>query len=236
MTPESNGSALAAGLIALAGTADDTPEVEALLLRITKLAAERVAAVDYASVTGLGDRGFTMVTTSSDLVAAIDAAQFTQGGPCVQALEDQAPVDVLGLDSMIRWPGFAAEAARLGLDATVSLPLFTGSGAATAVLNLYGRDEVAMAPLAAGIWRVYDPDRPLPFLTGPRPPEPGAQELLTGFAGAVAVRSSIQQAFYRIMDRQQCHASEAYEWLRVYAAETGTTLPAAAHAVLDDQA
>jgi hypothetical protein len=222
---------LAAGLIQLAETPDDAPDIEPLLGQITQFAVDRIVAVSYASITGLRGEEYTMVAASSDLIRAVDEAQFDLGGPCVQALRDQAPVDAPGRKAMIDWPRFAAEADRLGLTSSLSVPVFTGSGVAAAVLNLYGRDDVAMAPLAAGIWRIYDPERPLPYLLEPPRPEPGAQDLLTGFAGAVATRAVIQQGRVRIMDRHECVAREAYQWLCAHAAASGDTLRAAAEAI-----
>ena len=63
----------------------------------------------------------------------------------------QAPAEAVDPVAAIRWSGFVVAAARLGSVHTVSMPLFTGSGAAVAVLNLYGRGTLALAPLAAGI-------------------------------------------------------------------------------------
>lgn len=231
MPIEQTGGGLAAGLIRLAETPDDAPAIEPLLRQITQFAVDRVAAVSYASITGLRGEEHTLVAASSDLIRAVDDAQFDQGGPCVQALRDQSPVDALGRKAMIDWPRFGAEADRLGLTASLSIPVFTGSGAAAAVLNLYGRDDVAMAPLVAGIWRIYDPERPLPYLLAPPEPEPGAQDLLTGFAGAIAVRAVIQQAIGRIMDRLDCAPGEAYRRLCAQAARTGITLRTAAEAI-----
>jgi hypothetical protein len=231
MSIEHTGGGLAAGLIQLAETPDDAPDIEPLLRQITQFAVDRIVAVSYASITGLRGEGYTMVAASSDLIRAVDEAQFDQGGPCVQALQDQAPVDATDRKAMIDWPRFAAEADRLGLTAALSVPLYTGSGAAAAVLNLYGRDDIALAPLVAGIWRIYDPERPLSYLLQPPPPEPGAQDLLTGFGGAVAVRAVIQEALSRIIDDHDCTAGEAYQRLCADAARTGTTLRTAAEAI-----
>ena len=54
------------------------------------------------------------------------------------------------IDTTMAWPGFRQAAARMGLHASLSVPLFAGSGATIAVLNLYGHDPVTLVPLSAG--------------------------------------------------------------------------------------
>src|ERR687893_108626 len=47
---------------------------------------------------------------------------------------------------------------RLGVRASLSIPLFAGRGTALAALNLYGRHPAALAPLTAAVWATYDPE------------------------------------------------------------------------------
>ena len=49
------------------------------------------------------------------------------------------------------WPGFREAATAMGLHASLSIPLFAGSGAPIAALNLYSHDLLAMAPLNAWV-------------------------------------------------------------------------------------
>jgi hypothetical protein len=115
----------------------------------------------------------------------------------------------------------------------VSIPLFAGSGAAIAALNLYGRDATAMAPLIAGVWAVYDPDRPLPAeRVDLQPLDPGGEELLAGFAEAMTVRGTIQLALGVIMGHESITAGDAYVRLRLQAADTGVSLLTAATGVI----
>ncbi len=83
----------------------------------------------------------------------------------------------------------------MGLHASVSIPLFSGSGDTIAALNLYGRDKAATAPLIAGVPAIFDPDLPLPADRDDlQPLDAGGEELLTGFAEALGARSTIQLA------------------------------------------
>jgi hypothetical protein len=79
------------------------------------------------------------------------------------------------------WPGFGKAAAEMGLHASLSIPLTTGSGATVAALTLYGRDRSAMAPLIAGLAVVCDPSRSLAPDMSPWVGD-GGDELLAGVA------------------------------------------------------
>jgi hypothetical protein len=46
---------------------------------------------------------------------------------------------VKNIDATMAWPGFREAAARMGLHASLSIPLFAGSGATIAALNLQPR-------------------------------------------------------------------------------------------------
>jgi hypothetical protein len=228
---------LAEAIVGLAGTPDDSSGIDVQLTTIVRLAADRVAAADYASVTALRGVVYTTVAASSELAVAVDRAQYAdRDGPCLQSLVTDTPVtvsDVSDVSTTMRWPGFRQAAAGLGLHASVSIPLFAGGGAAIAALNLYGRDSVAMAPLIVGVWSIYDPDRPLPAGHNDlQSLDPGGEELLAGFAEAVTVRDTIQLAVGVIMGREHITAREAYLRLRLHAADTGVSLPAAAASVI----
>jgi hypothetical protein len=113
----------------------------------------------------------------------------------------------------------------------VSVPLFAGSGEPVAVLNLYGHDGAAMAPLTESVWNVYKPN-PAPGNGEVAGLEPGAAELMAGLAEALAVRATIQQAVGVIMARQAVGALDAYLSLRARAAATGSSLTTTAAALI----
>ena len=225
---------LADAIGVLAATPDDLPSIDAQLKTIVQLAADRVAAADYASVTVLRNDVYTTVAASSELADAVDQAQYAdQQGPCLQSLVTDTPVAVPDVTRVVHWPGFRQAADAFGLHSSVSLPLFAGSGATIAALNLYGRDAAAMAPLIVGVWAIYDPNRPLPADHHDlQPLDPGGEELLAGFAEALAVRATIQLALRVIMGRANSTAEDAYVQLRAYAANTGVPLLTAANGVI----
>ena len=226
---------LARCLAELAGTPDESPGLDERLALLTRIAADRVAAADFVSVTTMRAGAYTLVAVSDELIRAVDEIQNEdKDGPCIEALHRAEPVAVPHLATVVQWPGFTAEALRLGLRATLSVPVFTAGGTAAASLNLHGRDDEAMGPLIDGIWAIFDPDR---RRTRPLRPchDDGGRELLAGFAGAVAVRARIQRALYAVMERHGEPLREAYLRLTAMAERAGSPVDTAARAVLEGE-
>ena len=224
-------SPLAGTLVTLAGTPDDASIVDVHLATTARLAADTVAGVDYASITAWRGRDYTTVAASSELARAVDQAQYPEhAGPCVRAAETGTPVAVPDVAATMSWPRFYQTALDLGLHASLSVPLFAGSGTPIAVLNLYGRDAAAMLPLMAGVRLIYAGHQ-LPEHSWPDGIDTGGQQLLTGLAQALAVRATVQRAVGVIMARDELDADEAYLRLRVRAAEADVSLAHAAEAL-----
>ncbi len=218
-------------LTALAGTPDDASWIECQLTTIAQLSADLIAPVAYASITAYRDDAVTTVAASSEIARAVDEAQYDdQAGPCLEALETASPVAVPDVATIMLWPGFRDTAYRLGVSASLSIPLFAGRGTAIAALNLYGRDPATLAPLTAAVWATYDLDRPDP---NPRADglDDGGAALVAGLAGAFTVRARIQQAIGVLMATTHRTPDAAYLVLRMRAAETGGTLTDTATAV-----
>jgi hypothetical protein len=225
---------LAAAMITLAGTPEHSSSLTTQLVAIAKLTVERVSAAGYASVTALRGKAYTTVAVSDDLIRAVDEAQYADNaGPCLDALGTSSPVGVPDIDATLQWPGFHEVAPRMGLHASVSVPLYAGRGEAIAVLNVYGHDRVKMAPLIAGICSVHghtdgevDDEEPLSEL------DTGGQELVAGYIGALSVRATVRLAIELIRADNRCSADDAYLSLCIRAGNAGTDLAEAATALV----
>lgn len=226
---------LAGTLSTLAGTPDDAAHIDELLIAIVRLAADVVEPVSYASITADRVGVPTTVAASSRLAYDVDLAQYAdQAGPCLDALSDGKPVDVADVAAVMAWPGFREAAWRLGLRASLSIPLFAASGVPIAALNLYAHDPDPMIALTRRVWALYDTgsthDRNrLPAV------QDGGRQILAGLAAAFDIRVAIQQALGVLMARHQVAAHTAYHILHAKAADAGTTLAAAATAVIEEQ-
>ena len=86
---------------------------------------------------------FTLVATSTE-IAALDAVQYLEGGPCVSSADRDQPV--------VSWPGdrateeqwqlFSATSAAAGIRSTLTLPIET-DGHVVGAINLYAATPTA---------------------------------------------------------------------------------------------
>lgn len=101
---------------------------------------------------------FTLVATD-DEIAVLDAVQYVDGGPCVDAMDlgHGIATSQEGLLSESRWQDFARASAAAGVHSTLTLPV-RREGEVVATVNLYGRSPDTFAdkhrPLADvfGAW------------------------------------------------------------------------------------
>jgi anti-anti-sigma factor len=226
---------LADDLVALAEASDDAAVVDVLLARIAVAAAETVSGVDFASITAWRGAGYTTVAASSDLSRAVDDAQHGEAaGPCVQAEQTAMPVAVPDIAATtMSWPGFREQAVGLGLQASVSVPLFAGGGSPVAVLNLYGRQSAALGALAAGVRHVFAVERK-PAQGFVADGDAGTRQLLNGLGSALQLRVAIQRAVGMLMAGTGCDAARGHQLLRARAAKDAVSLSAAALQVIDE--
>jgi hypothetical protein len=90
-----------------------------------------------------------------------------------------------------------------------------------------------MEPLIAAVAELYATSRGLDLDAGsPSVSDPGAEELLAGYAGALSVRATIQFALDVLAGSDTGRTDAAYTELCARAAECGTSLSVAAAGVL----
>jgi hypothetical protein len=222
----------------LARSPDDVYGIDQMLVHIASLTVVLVNAVDYASITAQRDGAPTTVALSNQTALAIDEAQYAdQAGPCLDALDAGAPVSAVIASTMI-WPGFRDAALELGVQASLSIPLFAGTGQPIAALNLYARGEDALAPLGAALLALFDlvdSDQPFALNDAHLPrlqDDAGSAELLAGIAEAFAIQQRIHIAIGALMQRNNVSADRAYAALREEAAVAGGNLFDAAATVV----
>jgi hypothetical protein len=229
-------SPLAECLIALAGTPDDASWIDCQLLTIAQSSADLIAPVAYASITAYRNGGVTTVAASSEIALAVDQAQYDdQTGPCLDALDTTSPTAVPDVAATMRWPGFRDSAHRLGITASLSIPLFAGRGTTIAALNLYSREPDGLALLTAAVLAAYDPPVSPGTTASEGSLDHGGEALIAGLVGAFAARARIQQAMGMVIAATHRSADAAYLILRMRAAETGATLIDTATAVIADR-
>ena len=124
---------------ALAQLSNTTPvdlvvSLQDQVARAKEIVPELMGASLAATAEGLT---FTFVA-SSQLIATLDALQYLDGGPCVQAVRRRGVVDVPVVDALEegQWELFSKAEATAGVAATLSLPVLSGDRA-TGSVNLY---------------------------------------------------------------------------------------------------
>ena len=147
---------------------EDDTDLRAVLVELGRRAVELVPSCVGLSL-GMVKDGltFTLVATSEQ-VASIDAAQYLDGGPCVDVAtgSDTLDVDIPDLLDEGRWSAFALASAAHGVRSTLSLPIVR-DGELLGGVNLYaagshafeGKHEaLAMALGASAVGAVADAD------------------------------------------------------------------------------
>jgi GAF domain-containing protein len=172
---------------------------------------------------------FTLVATDDDL-AALDAVQYLDGGPCVDAVEAQSALEVDTEDPADedRWQMYAQASAASGVASSLTLPIIRERGVIGSV-NLYAatpaafaghHEELAQALGASAEGAIVNAD--LSFST----------RLAAAQApGRVVDQSEIDLALGIIAESQQVDIDAARERLRQAAARAGITEAQAARAV-----
>lgn len=91
---------------------------------------------------------------TSDQLRILDAAQYLEGGPCVDAALHDEEVSVPGLMDEARWSLLAQAGASTGVRSSLSLPLRHGDEVYGSV-NLYGRTTDAFEGQESGIAKMF---------------------------------------------------------------------------------
>jgi GAF domain-containing protein len=148
----------------------------------------------------------------SEVAPVLDAAQYLDGGPCVEALDGgSVPVDdVLDED---RWRLYRQTASGTGIRASLSLPLWSKDHEVMGALNLYASEPAAFKgqeDMLAEVFGVRVSDlvtnADLTFMTrewaGELPERVEALELTVRAARALAIRMgwAVEEARSRLAD------------------------------------
>ena len=129
--------------LALATDNDDTALVEQF--DRAAAAARRIAPQCLGLTLSFVQDAVSFTWVTNDLQSAdLDAIQYLEGGPCVDAMDSGEVVtdsDAGPMDER-QWHTFAAASARAGVSSTLSIPLMA-RGQVYGGLNLYGRTATA---------------------------------------------------------------------------------------------
>ncbi len=108
----------------------------------------------------VAEDGVTLtLVASAEQIAALDAVQYADGGPCVAAIDDVEPlhVDIATLLDEDRWALYARASAAAGIASSLSLPVVT-SGRVVGGVNLYASTPDAFTGKHAALAEVVGSD------------------------------------------------------------------------------
>lgn len=221
------------GMICFLAGCDDWPAgVRLVVESIARLARRELPDCDAASITCLGEGGFTTLAADPELVRAVDEAQYAEDdGPCLRAVRGGHP-QCERLDTSVNWPGFRGVAYRLGLRSVVAVPLFTAVGDPVASLNLWSRTAGGLRPLHAALVDLFGSHAALTDWVVPSGLHDGEAQLLEGVRAALELRMVIHRAVGYLAAQHHLSPEEALQWLRLDARAAGVDVTDTARRLL----
>jgi transcriptional regulator with GAF, ATPase, and Fis domain len=172
---------------------------------ITKSARDIVPGTEDAGVTLIA-RGRVLEprAATSDMQRKIDELQHRLGeGPCVQAIWEHETVLVTDMRTEQRWPAFAPEASRIGVQSMLSFQLYTTEDTLGA-LNLHSSRPNAFGDTSLSIGSTLSTHAAIALIASEREEQ---------FRNALASRDIIGQAKGMLMQRYSIDAAQAFALL-----------------------
>jgi GAF domain-containing protein len=196
----------------LLGLLVEAPEIDAVLDKMVRLAADVVPAAAACGVTVRRDgQPFTAASTG-ELAATVDEIQYgTDEGPCLDALRRGTVIHVDDLTVDDRWDNYRPPAVAHGVTSSLSLPL-TVEGEILGALNYYA--------LAAGTFTRPHREHAEAFAARSAAAltvslrQVRQAQIQHQMAEAMVSSSLIDQAIGILMAQQRCGAGAAFDLLR----------------------
>lgn len=218
------------GVDRLAAVTGDTSLLDALR-DLGDLAVSLVPSCVAVSLTVVVDDEPVTLTATSTELAVLDAAQYLEGGPCVEATEQDRRVSVVDVLDEERWQLYQRAAAARGVRSSLSMPLAGRAASPGGAVNLYASDphaftghEDAVAAAFAVPVEALVADADLSFAT---------RDLARRLPDLLEERASVDRAVGLLMGRHGWGAEEARERLRAAAGKAGVAIGEVAAVVRD---
>jgi GAF domain-containing protein len=223
---------LTQGLSALSSFFVGDASVVDTLARVSELACDSIASVDFVGLTMMVDGlPATAVFTDPDS-PEIDQAQYRTGrGPCLEAFHTGEFKLVTSTRTETRWPEFADACLKHGISSTLSMPLTNGQDHFGA-MNLYANRENAFddADIAsAGMFAAQ-----ASVVLANAAAYWDARTLSQHLQESIESRSVIEQAKGIIMGSMRCTADEAFAHLVKQSQHTNTKVRDIAQGIVND--
>ena len=206
--------------------------VSTTLDRVASLAATLIPGADEVGLTVAHDGRPNTDAATGGIVYEVDSFQYeADEGPCLHALLSGQLVEISSMRAEQRWPAYAAFAARLGVESSLSCPLTIAAppslGAPVidtpplaaavkegrvGVLNLYSRREGDFRD--AERWAALTFAQQAAIAIYNARTYESVHRLTQDLQAALTSRSIIEQAKGILMGRLGCNGDEAFHELR----------------------
>ena len=129
--------------VQLAALADETLDLVERLESVSALAVQLLPSCVGVSITVVVDGDPFTVTATTEDINLLDATQYLDGGPCVDAAGGDDEMRIADVLDERQWQAFAQAAAATGVRSSLSIPLRRPSGQTFGALNLYASEPDA---------------------------------------------------------------------------------------------
>ncbi|HEV7654388.1 MAG TPA: GAF and ANTAR domain-containing protein [Mycobacteriales bacterium] len=188
---------------------------------LTTRAVSVIPSCVGVSLTVIVDGHPFTVTASSDDSALLDAAQYLDGGPCVETARTGVAAAVPDVLDERRWQTYGQAAAALGVRSSLSLPIWGEEGQTPGAMNFYAADPEAFDDSASALAAEFQvpaehlvANADLSFMT---------RQFARELPQRLEAKESIDTAVAVLMQQHGWHAEQSRTWLRTAATRAGTT-------------
>lgn len=134
--------------------------LDLIAARVAKTAVVAIPGADSVSITVLSGLEARTAASTDQRASDLDGRQYASGrGPSLEAALSRVPVRAVTSDERTRWPEFVETAERIGIRASLSVPLIVGGAVEVTELvgslNVYSATASAFDPFDEELMRLY---------------------------------------------------------------------------------
>ncbi|WNG92622.1 GAF and ANTAR domain-containing protein [Mycobacterium sp. ITM-2016-00318] len=181
--------------------------------RVAKTALAAIPNADAVSITALSWPDTRTAASTHECALELDHHQYASGrGPCLEATWRRTPVRAAIGEDLQRWPEFVEAARRMGIRASLSVPLLVGTldekQELLGSLNIYSKTASAFDPFDAQLMRLYTAAAGQAISNAGRWQD--SRETVTQLEKALLSRSDIDMAKGALIALHGCDPGEAF--------------------------
>jgi ANTAR domain/GAF domain len=181
--------------------------------RVAETAVVAIPYADAVSITVLSWPDARTAASTHEQALQLDHQQYASGrGPCLEAALQRTPVRAVIGEEHHRWPEFVDAAQRVGIRASLSVPLLIGGldqeQELVGSLNIYSHTASAFDPFDAQLMRLYTVAAGQAITNAGRWQH--SRETVTQLETALLSRSDIDMAKGALIALHGCEPGEAF--------------------------